>query len=70
MKTGLIIFQIFLSLTLTFLIFLQAGNESDSRSNLASTVNFEKRGWEKTLFNFTFFILTLFILSSIAQTLL
>ena len=67
MQTFLIITQIILSLLLTVLIFLQAPSDSDGRSNLMSTVNFEKRGWEKVMFNFTIVILIAFIISSLVQ---
>lgn len=70
MKTTLIIFQIILSLLLTALIFLQSNGDSDSRSAILSTVKFEKRGWEKVMFNLTIFIFVLFLISSIIQTLI
>lgn len=70
MKTFLVIVQIVLSLILTALIFLQSNGNTDSRSNLMSAVNFEKRGWEKVMFNFTIFLLALFLISSIIQTLI
>lgn len=66
MQTFLIIVQIILSLLITVLIFLQAPAD-DGRSNLMSTVNFEKRGWEKVMFNFTIFVLIAFIVSSLIQ---
>ena len=67
MQTFLVITQIILSLLLTVLIFLQAPADSDGRSNLMSTVNFEKRGWEKVMFNFTIIVLIAFIISSLIQ---
>lgn len=67
MQTFLIITQIVLSVLITVLIFLQAPADSDGRSNLMSTVNFEKRGWEKVMFNFTIIILIAFIASSLIQ---
>ncbi len=70
MKTILIIVQIILSLILTALIFLQSNGDTDSRSNIMSTVNFEKRGWEKVMFNVTIFVLVLFLISSVIQTLI
>ena len=70
MKIFLIITQIILSIVLTALIFLQSGGDSDSRSNIMSSTNYEKRGWEKVTFNFTIFILVLFLISSIIQTLI
>ncbi|HOR01725.1 MAG TPA: preprotein translocase subunit SecG [Candidatus Woesebacteria bacterium] len=69
MKTFLIIIQIILSLTLSVLIFLQSSGETESRSNLINNVP-EKRGWEKVMFNLTIFIIVLFIVSSIVQTLI
>lgn len=70
MKTFLTIFQIFLSLALISLIFLQSKGETNTRGNFFSTVNFEKRGWEKFIFNLTLVIFVLFIISSIVQTIL
>lgn len=67
MTTFLIITQIILSILLTVLIFLQAPADGDGRSNLMSTVNFEKRGWEKVMFNFTIVVLIAFIVSSLIQ---
>lgn len=68
MKTTLIIIQIILSLTLAVLIFLQSNGDTESNSNLLSTTKTEKRGWEKIMFNFTIFIIIIFIISSIIQT--
>jgi len=70
MKNILSVTQIILSLTLIALIFLQANNSNDSRSNFISDTNVEKRGWEKIIFNLTLVILALFIVSSIIQILL
>jgi protein translocase SecG subunit len=70
MKNTLIIFQIILSIVLTILIFLQSNGESESRSNILSTVNFEKRGWEKVMFNLTIGVLIVFLVSSIIQTII
>lgn len=70
MKTILIFIQILLSILLTILIFLQSNGDSDSRSAILSTVKFEKRGWEKVMFNLTIFIFALFLISSIIQTLI
>jgi protein translocase SecG subunit len=70
MKTTLIVVQIILSIILTALIFLQSNGDTDARSNIMSAVNFEKRGWEKVMFNFTIFILVLFLISSVIQTLI
>lgn len=70
MKTILIVFQIILSLILSALIFLQSQNDTESRSNILSNVNTQKRGWEKTLFVITLILLAVFLLSSIIQTLI
>lgn len=70
MKITLIIVQIILSVLITILIFLQSNGDTDSRSNIMSVVGSEKRGWEKVMFNFTIFILILFLISSIIQTLI
>lgn len=70
MKTNLIIVQIFLSILLSTLIFLQSNGDTESRSNILSSTTVEKRGWEKIVFNFTIFIVVLFLASSIIQTLL
>jgi len=70
MKTFLIITQIVLSILLSTLIFLQSNGDTESRSNILSSTTVEKRGWEKVMFNFTIFIIALFLISSIIQTLL
>lgn len=70
MKTTLIIIQIVLSLLLSVLIFLQSNGDTESRSNILSVSTVEKRGWEKVMFNFTIFIVALFLISSIIQTLI
>lgn len=67
MKTTLIIIQIILSIVLAVLIFLQSNGDTESNSNLLSAKT-EKRGWEKIMFNFTIFIIIIFIISSIIQT--
>jgi protein translocase SecG subunit len=67
METILILIQIVLALILTTLIFLQSSGSDESRSNIISAVNFEKRGWEKVMFNFTILILILFLISSVIQ---
>jgi protein translocase SecG subunit len=69
MKTILIIIQIILSITLAALIFLQTNGNSESQSNIMSQPP-EKRGWEKIMFNITIFVIVIFILSSIIQTLI
>lgn len=69
MKTALIIIQITLSIVLSALIFLQTNGDSESRSNLMSSAP-EKRGWEKIMFNLTIFVIVIFIISSIIQTLI
>lgn len=68
MKTTLTIIQIVLSILLAVLIFLQSSGDTESNSNLLSTSRNEKRGWEKVMFNFTIFIVVIFIISSIIQT--
>ena len=68
MKTTLTIIQILLAITLSVLIFLQSNGETESNSNLLSTTKTEKRGWEKIMFNFTIFIIVVFVISSIIQT--
>jgi len=68
MKTILTVIQILLSVILSILIFLQSSDDSESRSNIMSSVSFEKRGWEKIIFYFTIVILILFLISSIIQT--
>ena len=70
MKTTLVIIQIILSILLSALIFLQSNGDTESQSNILSTNTNEKRGWEKIMFNFTIFIIILFLISSIIQTLL
>lgn len=70
MKTALTIIQIVLSLVLATLIFLQSNGDTESRSNIMSSTNFEKRGWEKVMFNLTITIIVLFLISSIIQTLI
>jgi len=68
MKTTLTIIQILLSIILAVLIFLQSNGNTESNSNLLSSTKNEKRGWEKIMFNFTIFIIILFVISSIIQT--
>ena len=68
MKTTLTVIQIILSIVLAVLIFLQSNGDTESNSNLLSTSKTEKRGWEKIMFNFTIFIIVIFIISSIIQT--
>ena len=70
MKNVLVIVQIILSILLSALIFLQSNGDTESRSNILSTTTVEKRGWEKVMFDFTIFIIVLFLISSIIQTLL
>ena len=69
MTNILIIIQIILALALTVLIFFQSGGEEESRGNILSSGNFEKRGWEKVMFEVTIIALVLFLISSIIQTL-
>jgi len=70
MKTTLTIIQIVLSILLSTLIFLQSNGDTESRSNILSSTTVEKRGWEKIMFNFTIFVIILFLVSSIIQTLI
>ena len=67
MKTILIIVQIILSIVLTVLIFFQSNGDTESNS---MSTNVQKRGWEKVVFNFTIFVVVLFLISSIIQTLI
>jgi protein translocase SecG subunit len=69
MKTIFIIVQIILSIILAVLVFLQTNGDSESRSNIMSQPP-EKRGWEKIMFNLTIFVIVIFIISSIIQTLI
>lgn len=64
------IIHILISLLLTTLIFLQTNTDDESRNNILSTTNMEKRGWEKTAFYLTISVLAIFLLSSILQTFL
>lgn len=68
MNTALTVFQIVLSVALTGLIFLQSGDDNDSRSNILSTTTFQKRGLEKAVYFATIGVLVLFLISSIIQT--
>jgi protein translocase SecG subunit len=70
MKTVFTIIQIILSITLAALIFLQSSGDTESQTNLMNNSVPEKRGWEKVIFNFTIFIIVLFLISSIIQTLI
>lgn len=70
MKNTFAIIQIILSLILATLIFLQSNGDTESRSNIMSSTNFEKRGWEKIMFNITIFVIILFLISSIIQTII
>jgi len=70
MKIFLIVFQIILSIALSILIFLQSSDDSDGRSNIMSSVTFQKRGWEKIIFYITIAVLVLFLISSIIQTII
>lgn len=70
MNITLTLIQIFLSLIVIILIFLQSGGEDNSRGNIMTSIKFEKRGWEKTMFVATIVTLALFLISSIIQTLI
>lgn len=69
MKTALIIFQIIICLLLTALIFLQSKG-SNENNNILSESTSQRRGWEKILFNLTLFVILLFLLSSIVQSMI
>ncbi|HWS48634.1 MAG TPA: preprotein translocase subunit SecG [Candidatus Methanoperedens sp.] len=69
MKTALTIFQIIICIALSALIFLQSKG-SNENNNILSETSSERRGWEKILFNLTMFIILLFLISSIVQTLI
>lgn len=69
MKTALTIFQIIICIALSALIFLQSKG-SNENNNILSETSSERRGWEKILFNLTLFIILLFLISSIVQTLI
>jgi protein translocase SecG subunit len=70
MKNVLIIAQIITGITLITLIFFQSEGSDESRANILTTTNFEKRGWEKITFQLTIITLVIFLILSIAQTLL
>ncbi|MBP6989809.1 preprotein translocase subunit SecG [Candidatus Shapirobacteria bacterium] len=69
MKLTLTIIQIILSISLCVFIFLQSKGDSEN-SNILSESNFQRRGWEKILFNLTVFFIFLFLLSSVIQFLI
>ncbi len=69
MKLALTIIQIILSISLCALIFLQSKGDSEN-SNILSESNFQRRGWEKILFNLTIFFTFLFLVSSVIQFLI
>jgi len=62
--------QIFLSIVLIVLVFMQSSGQDESRGNIMMSVKFQKRGWERTLFMATIITMFLFIISSIIQTLI
>lgn len=68
MNTAITIFQIILSVALTGLIFLQAGDDDGRSTNIMSSNTFQKRGLEKAVFFATIGILVVFLISSIIQT--
>ncbi|HPT66010.1 MAG TPA: preprotein translocase subunit SecG [Candidatus Woesebacteria bacterium] len=70
MKNTLAIIQIILSILLSALIFLQSNGDTESTSNILSSTTIEKRGWEKVMFNFTIFVIVIFLISSVIQTIL
>lgn len=67
MKNILTIFQIFLCIILSALIFLQSKGANEN-SNILSESSTQRRGWEKVLFNSTLFIILIFLISSIIQS--
>jgi len=69
-KTILNIIQILLSTLIIVLVFLQSSGQDDSRGNIITTIKFEKRGWEKTMFIITIIVIFLFLVSSIVQTII
>jgi protein translocase SecG subunit len=70
MKIVLTVVQIILSLAITGLIFIQSNGDTESKSNILSSTNFEKRGWEKAVFTFTIVIIGIFLVSSIIQSII
>ncbi|MBU3935668.1 preprotein translocase subunit SecG [Patescibacteria group bacterium] len=68
MKITIAIIQTLLSVLLITLIFLQTGNSDDNRSNFLSDSSAKKRGWEKILFTFTLIVITIFLVSSVIQS--
>jgi protein translocase SecG subunit len=70
MKIVLTSLQIIIGLVLTALIFLQAPGDSESKSNILSASTPQKRGWEKVTFYLTLGALFLFILNSLALSIL
>lgn len=70
MKNILLVIQIIIAISLTILIFFQSGGEDESKNNILSTSTFEKRGWEKVMFELTIVMMILFLVSSIIQTLI
>ena len=70
MKNILLAIQIIIAIALTILIFFQSGGEDESKNNILSNSTFEKRGWEKVTFELTIFMMILFLISSIIQTLI
>jgi len=69
MTNILLIIQIILAIAVTILVFFQSGGQEESNSNLLSSNSYEKRGWEKVMFELTIVFLILFLISSILQTL-
>jgi len=69
MNTALTIIQIILCLLLSGLIFMQSKGSSENNNILSETTS-QRRGWEKILFNLTLFIILLFLISSIIQSLI
>lgn len=69
MNTALIVFQIIICITLISLIFLQSKGSNENNNILSESAS-QRRGWEKILFNLTIFIILLFLVSSIVQSMI
>ncbi len=52
--------QTLISLLVIGLIFLQPGNDNESRGNFFSSTKTNKRGWEKVIFQLTLFLVSTF----------
>ncbi|OGM63039.1 preprotein translocase subunit SecG [Candidatus Woesebacteria bacterium RIFCSPLOWO2_01_FULL_39_14] len=65
MSSILLIFQIFLSISLCVLILLQSRGTGFARGGGGSTPSFTRRGLEKVVFRLTFILSGLFLIFSI-----